>query len=53
MDVSASQEKNTRSNDFCYRDGRLYFTRQVERRLFFGGTVIMLLYGLLVKIGIL
>lgn len=38
---------------FCYHEGRLYFSRQLERRVFFFMTVAMLVWGLLEKIGIL
>jgi len=34
-------------------DGRLYFSRAAERKFFFGMTVIMLLLGLLFKLGVL
>ncbi len=53
MDTTPTQEKHTGSKHCCYRNGRLYFTNQVERRIFFGGTLIMLLWSLLVKIGLL
>ena len=33
--------------------GRLYFSRAAERKFFFGMTVIMLLLGLLFKLGVL
>ncbi len=38
---------------FVYEDGRLYFTRQGERFVFFVMTVIMLIFGLLYKAGII
>lgn len=36
-----------------YREGRLYFTRRMERRIFFGLTLLMLAWGVLVRLGIL
>ncbi|MFY9944199.1 MAG: hypothetical protein WAK57_18655 [Desulfobacterales bacterium] len=34
------------------RDGRIYFSRQAERRLFFILTLIMLLLGILCQLGV-
>ncbi|MFO7497161.1 MAG: hypothetical protein R6X05_16165 [Desulfobacterales bacterium] len=34
------------------RDGRIYFSRQTERKLFFILTLIMLLLGLLFQLGV-
>jgi hypothetical protein len=36
-----------------FEDGRLYFSRAAERKFFFSLTVIMLLMGLLFKLGVL
>lgn len=33
-------------------EGTLYFTKEIERRLFFGMTVIMLLLGILARVGL-
>jgi len=38
---------------FIYHDGRLYFSCQVERRLFFFLTIVMLLWGILDRTGIM
>jgi len=35
----------------CYENGRLYFTKDLERTVFFVLTVCILAYGVLVKIG--
>ena len=35
------------------KDGRIYFSRAAERKFFFGLTVIMLLLGMLFKLGVL
>ena len=53
MDENQNRQETTVSRAFCYKDGRLYFSRQVERRIFFGGTLIMLLWGILEKVGVL
>ena len=34
-------------------DGRMYFSRAAERRFFFSLTVVMLLLGVLFKLGVL
>ncbi len=39
------------SGHFKVKDGKLLFTREAERRVFFVMTMIMLLAGLLVKLG--
>ncbi|MFZ5569206.1 MAG: hypothetical protein ACOZF0_02295 [Thermodesulfobacteriota bacterium] len=49
----ATNEERKAKGLFHYRDGRLYFSRQLERRLFFAGTIIMLIWGFIVKIGLL
>jgi len=36
-----------------FGDGRLYFSRAAERKFFFSLTVIMLLLGILYKLGVL
>ncbi|MDY6878796.1 MAG: hypothetical protein V2J25_14050 [Desulfatiglans sp.] len=33
-------------------EGKIYFTRETEKRIFFGLTLIMLLLGILAKIGL-
>ena len=35
-----------------FEDGRLYFSRAAERKFFFSLTVVMLLLGLLFKLGV-
>jgi len=37
---------------FYYSKGRLYFSKQVERRLLFFMTLAMLLWGMLKKMGL-
>jgi hypothetical protein len=37
---------------FIRRDGRIYFSRQTERKLFFILTLIMLVLGLLYRLGV-
>lgn len=38
---------------FIRRDGRLYFSRRTERKLFFILTLLMLLLGILHRLGVL
>ncbi len=38
---------------FVYENGKFYFTRQGERFVFFIMTIIMLIFGLLYKAGII
>ncbi len=38
---------------FVYENGRLYFTKQGERTVFFIMTIIMLILGILYKAGII
>lgn len=53
LNTIQNREESIRSRSFCYREGRLYFTRQLERRIFFGGTLLMLFWGVLEKLGVL
>ncbi len=45
----APQEKKKQR----FEDGRIYFSRAAERKFFFSLTVIMLVLGLLFKLGVL
>ncbi|WP_167320855.1 hypothetical protein [Desulfosudis oleivorans] len=47
-----NRQKTTRKT-FVYENGRLYFSKQTERNLFFVLTLGMLAGGVLVKLGIL
>jgi hypothetical protein len=38
---------------WLYEDGRLYISKRFERKLFFGLTVLAMLWGALTKIGLL
>jgi hypothetical protein len=38
---------------WCLENGRIYFSRLAERKFFFSLTVIMLLLGVLFKLGVL
>ena len=49
MEASSPKEKKA---PVVYRNGRLYFTKEFERKLFFVLTVIMMLWGALAKIGL-
>jgi hypothetical protein len=43
--------KEKKAPVYC-RDGKLYITKAFERKLFFGLTVMMMLWGLSIKIGL-
>jgi hypothetical protein len=49
--ISGTQSQDT--NKWRVEDGRIYFSRVIERKFFFGLTVIMLLLGILFKLGVL
>jgi len=38
---------------FMRRDGRIYFSRQTERKLFFILTLVMLVVGILYRLGVI
>ena len=52
MGTEKRQTEGDPEKDYQFKEGRLFFTRRIERKLFFLLTVIMMLYGTLVKIGI-
>lgn len=53
MNREQQNNKNeTAVKSATWREGRLYFTRRMERRIFFGLTLIMLAWGVLVKLGV-
>jgi len=37
---------------FC-KDGTMYFSKMTERKFFFAATIIMLLLGILIKLGVI
>ncbi len=48
---SVDQQIKERRKSLFYQNGKFYFTQKTERRFFFIMTLIMLLLGLLVKLG--
>ncbi|MFO7555543.1 MAG: hypothetical protein R6W88_10110 [Desulfobacterales bacterium] len=36
----------------CYKNGIMYFSKMTERKFFFAATVIMLLLGIFLKLGV-
>jgi len=53
MNRTTYREKgDTAAESATWREGRLYFTRRMERRIFFGLTLGMLAWGVLVKLGV-
>lgn len=43
----------TQNRHLYYQNGRFYFSRQLERRIFFFLTLVMLIWGLLEKFALL
>ena len=44
--------KKTLNPHFAFKDGRLHFSKQAERKVFFFMTIAMLLAGIGVKLGL-
>jgi len=44
--------RKTLSKLFIFRDGRLYFSKESERKVFFFMTMVMLLAGIGAKLGL-
>ena len=53
MNDQFQMQDESNKNSICYKDGRFYFTKQTERKVFFILTIIMLVAGILYKTGIL
>lgn len=53
MENRLGQDGIEQKKTFLMRDGRLYFSKTTERKFFFVLTVIMLICGVLAKIGVL
>ena len=45
--------KKTKDRHLSFKRGRMHFSKEIERKLFFFLTLAMVMMGLLVKIGIL
>ncbi len=48
-DLRENRKKEEKA--ILYEEGRLYFTRALERKIFFGLTLLMLLWGILTRFG--
>jgi len=46
-------QKKIRNRAFRMQDGRLYFTREAERRIFFVLTLLMLAAGVMIRMGVI
>ena len=46
------EEKNRFEKMIQYKDGKIYFSKGVERKFYFVLTILMLLLGLLAKAGV-
>ena len=45
--------KKTRNRAFRMQDGKFYFTREAERRIFFVLTLLMLAAGVMIRMGMI
>ena len=52
MTIHAEQDHGPKRKKLHHENGRTYFSRESERRLFFILTVMMLVAGILTKIGL-
>ncbi|MBU0973529.1 MAG: hypothetical protein KKC20_23010 [Proteobacteria bacterium] len=52
MNEKIDPPKKRGADNFMAMDGKLFFTKQVEQKVFFAMTMIMLLAGILAKIGL-
>ena len=53
MELIKDRLESRRQKKWCIGDGRMYFSRAAERKFFFSLTVVMLLLGVLFKLGVL
>ncbi len=52
MKESIEFRDGEKKSHFIYKDGKLHFSKELERKVFFFMTIIMLLAGLFVKAGV-
>jgi hypothetical protein len=52
MTTSKIEARPKPERTFMRRDGRIYFSRQTERKLFFILTLVMLVVGVLYRLGV-
>lgn len=53
MDLIKDRLESRGNNKWHLEDSRMYFSRATERKFFFSLTVVMLLLGVLFKLGVL
>jgi hypothetical protein len=53
MTSRGSNKSTQKKNLWRFENGKIYFSRSAEQRFFFALTVIMLLAGILYKLGLL
>jgi hypothetical protein len=53
MEQIISRTQSPKNKRWRVEDGRIYFSRAAERKFFFSLTVVMLLLGILFKLGVL
>ncbi len=52
MKETTREDGNRRTELIVYADGKIYFSKENERRFYFLLTIIMLLTGILYKVGL-
>ncbi len=53
MQTNRTQNIRKKKNILRFENGKIYFSKTAERRFYFGMTIIMLLAGMLYKLGVL
>ena len=53
METNSTQNIRKKKTILRFENGKMYFTKTAERRFYFGMTIIMLLAGMLYKLGVL
>ena len=51
MSIDHSAKKAEKTPSVYYRDGKIYFSRKVERGFYFFLTMLVLIWGVLMKLG--
>jgi len=53
METNSTENIRKKKIILRFENGKMYFTKTAERRFYFGMTIIMLLAGMLYKLGVL
>ena len=52
MEKRSYNNMDKQKRSLSYEKGKFYFSKQLERKFYFGLTIIMLLLGILAKVGL-